>query len=189
PDAWKDPQYVHPVLRTAGLGRACMLVVDAADRRGNERVWVSVADSIGATHRSKWGAHNGWHAVGNTDEPANSINDPANNRTPDTGIPAGSQPEGRHAFVAQHGGQAGTTWDLYQVRASDVPVLAAGSIGSRLGFHVPGDPQQEERRSRLGPTLEMMTAYYNSLVLLTGDLHTDILGPSRWYSQNDIGLI
>src|SRR5262249_48888820 len=53
PDRWKD-------LAFGGSGMACMLVVDAADRRGDEFVWVSVADSIGLTAVGKRGAHNGW---------------------------------------------------------------------------------------------------------------------------------
>jgi hypothetical protein len=57
PDAWKFDSY-------DGLGQACMLYVDMNDRRGNERVWVSIADSLGATNAAKYGAHNGWHAPG-----------------------------------------------------------------------------------------------------------------------------
>ena len=57
PDRWKDAGY-------GGIASACMLVVDYNDRRGDEKVWVSVADSIGATQIAKYGAHNGWHATG-----------------------------------------------------------------------------------------------------------------------------
>ena len=55
PDRWKDPAYRHPLLQTFGRGPAFLLVVDNNDRRGNERVWVSVADTIGATAVEKWG--------------------------------------------------------------------------------------------------------------------------------------
>src|SRR5207245_2490859 len=42
PDAWKFSQY-------GGLGQACMLYIDYNDRRGNERAFIGVADSIGLT--------------------------------------------------------------------------------------------------------------------------------------------
>ena len=56
PDRWKDAAY-------GGMGSACMLVVDYNDRRGDEKVWVSAMDSIGATVAAKYGAHNGWHCT------------------------------------------------------------------------------------------------------------------------------
>ena len=37
-------------------------------------------------------------------------------------------------IVAEHGGQPGTIWDLYQVKASESLTTTAGSIGSRLAF-------------------------------------------------------
>ena len=55
PDRWKDVAF-------GGAGMACMLYVDWNDRRGNERVFVSVMDSLGGTAPAKYGAHNGWHA-------------------------------------------------------------------------------------------------------------------------------
>jgi hypothetical protein len=65
PDAWKFGAY-------GGLGKACLLYVDWNDRGGDEGVWVSVADSIGATAAARRGAHNGWSAPGEAD-----VNDPA----------------------------------------------------------------------------------------------------------------
>src|SRR4029453_12174021 len=57
PDRWKDPGF-----NVGGTGMACMLVWDAGDRRGDEPVWIAVADSIGLTTPAKRGAHNGWIA-------------------------------------------------------------------------------------------------------------------------------
>ena len=97
PDRWKSPSYRHPVLGTFGFNDACMLAVDNNDRRGDERVLISVADSIGGTQAAKYGAHNGWHAPGTGND---AVNDPAN-------------------FVARHVGQAGTVFDLYNIKASE----------------------------------------------------------------------
>ena len=172
PDRWKDPAYRHPLFQTFGQGPACLLVVDNNDRRGDERVWVGVADTIGATAQQKWGAHNGWHARGGGD-----INDPTQNL----------DPAGRTGFTAEHGGSPGTTWDLYQVRAAEQPTNAAGSLGSRLANRP--NAQLEPKSSRQGPTIEMMDAYYTLMLILTGDLSSRVLGPFAGRSQNDVGLI
>ena len=164
PDRWKDSQYRHPVYATYGPGMARLLVIDANDRRGNERVWVSVADTIGDTLPERWGAHNGWHARGDQD-----VNDPA-------------------ARVHEHGGHPGTTWDMYQVKASEALTLQAGSIGSRLAFRGE-DPLLAAKSSRQGPTLEMLNAYYRLILLLTGDLNAGTLGPFSNRSQNDAGIL
>ena len=80
PDAWKFSRY-------GGLGQACMLYVDWADRNGTERAWVSIADTIGATAGAKRGAHNGWAAPSGAD-----LNDPA--------------------YFVNRNAQPGTTWDI-----------------------------------------------------------------------------
>jgi hypothetical protein len=167
PDRWKDANYKHPVYGTFGAGNACMLVVDNNDRRGDERVWVSVADTIGATAPIKHGAHNGWFAPG-TGTPA--VNDPSN-------------------FVRAHGGQAGTTWDFYQVKASESLDTGAGSIGSRLSFRDPANTQINGKSSRLGPTPEMLTAFYKIIFLFSGDLNASILGPFPDKSANDVQIL
>src|SRR5262249_30697817 len=54
PDRWKAFGAVgvaHPYDDASNM--ACMLYVDLNDRRGNERVWVSIADSIGATSAAR----------------------------------------------------------------------------------------------------------------------------------------
>jgi hypothetical protein len=172
PDRWKDPAYRHPLFQTFGHGPACLLVVDYNDRRGNERVWVSVADTIGATSQQKWGAHNGWHAKGGQD-----VNDAAQN----------VDAAGRVGFQAEHGGSPGTTWDMYQVKASESLTTQAGSLGSRLSDR--SNAQTGPKSSRQGPTPDMMDAYYTLMLILSGDLNSGVLGPFKGRSQNDVGLI
>src|SRR5262249_33716625 len=111
PDRWKNPAF-------GGGGLACMLYVDLNDRRGDERVWVSIADSIGATASAKRGAHNGWKARG--DEQYTDSN----------GFPI--PVIGTDMQVASHGGSPGTTWDMYGVKASESLTTSAGALGCRF---------------------------------------------------------
>ncbi|MEO5988013.1 MAG: hypothetical protein ABIU54_10525, partial [Candidatus Eisenbacteria bacterium] len=162
PDRYKDPAF-------GGTGMACMLYVDYNDRRGNERQFVSVMDSIGGTASTKFGAHNGWHAVGGADLGAGSGNDPA-------------------IAISNRNSQPGTTWDMYGVKASESLTTSAGAIGSRLanrssmGFAT-------GKESRSGPTPEVLRTYYRVVAMLTGDLTSGILGPFANRSQNDIALL
>jgi hypothetical protein len=170
PDRWKSPAYTHPVLGTPGRGDACMLYVDQNDRRGNERTWTGVADSIGATRAEKRGAHNGWFAPGDGD-----VNDPAN-------------------FVRRHIGQPGTTWDMFGVKAAESLNSGSGSLGSRGGlsaysFNNPVNSQINGKSSRQGPSLEMLEAYYKILFFLSGDLNSSIWGPFTNKSQNDVKIV
>src|SRR5439155_1454234 len=83
---------------------------DWADRRGDERVWVGIADTIGATSGSyvagmpsgRWGAHNGWHARG--DQDLSVLDD-------------GTIALDPSIAVYSHGGQPGTIWDMFGVKA------------------------------------------------------------------------
>jgi hypothetical protein len=179
PNAWKKTAHFHPVVRQFGTGPACMLVVDNEDRRGNERVWVGIADTIGATPQRYWGAHNGWHAVGGGD-----VDDPADNRRG-----ADNQP----GFVSEHIGQPGSggVWDMYQVKASESLTTSAGSLGSRMANRTGGAGQQLviAKSSRQGPTPEMLDAHYRMMLYLTGDLDNGILGPYSNRSQNDAGIL
>jgi hypothetical protein len=165
PDRWKDADYRHPVFGSFGLGEACLLVVDNDDRRGDERVWVGAADTIGATGPNKYGAHNGWHARGDQD-----VNDVA-------------------ARVSVHGGIPGTTWDLYNVKGSESLNTGAGSIGNRLAYRNGANPQINNKVARLGPTPEMMNAFYPLVLLLSGDLNSGILGPFSNRTQDDVDLL
>src|SRR6185503_2463553 len=65
PDRWKDGGW--SIADRHAAAAACMLYIDWEDRRGDERFWVGIADSIGATAPGRWGAHNGWHARGDQD--------------------------------------------------------------------------------------------------------------------------
>ena len=159
PDRWKSPAY-------GGFGDARMLVVDLDDRRGNERIWAGIADSIGATAQSRWGAHTGWHAAGGGAD----IDLPAN-------------------FVARHIGQPGTTWDLYNVRGVESVLTGnAGALGSRYAIR-PAPPPFAGMESRQGPTTEVLGAYYRQLLLFTGDLHEWILGRFPDRSQDDVHVL
>ena len=141
---------------------ACALVIDNADRRGNERVWVSIADTIRATASNKRGAHNGWATTTTTD-----VNDPS-------------------GFVARHGGQPGTSWDLYNVKASESLTSSAGSIGNRLAFRDPSN-SADQRQGRTPGTLlpDMLRAYYKIIVFMSGDPNHGVLGPYVNRSQDD----
>jgi hypothetical protein len=152
PDAWKFAAY-------GGLGKACMLYVDWSDRYGDERIWVSVADSIGATTAAKRGAHNGWTAPGGAD-----VNDPA--------------------YFVNANAQPGTTWDMYGIKNSDSYYGApAGTLGARLLYRGLGT-YLTGKWAKNAPTPEMMAAYYRMLLILTGDLYTAVGG----YYSNDRGI-
>ncbi len=168
PDRWKAIVY-------GGLGMATMLYVDLDDGGGNERLWVGAADSLAATRPERYGAHNGWHALGGGAD----VNDPAMNRRGD----------GQPGFVSAHLGQPGTTWDMYAVRGSRLPVLGnAGSLGSRYAFR-PAVGELMGRQCLTAPTLLMLTTYYDHLLVLTGDRSRGILGPDSDRSQDDALMI
>ena len=158
PDRWKDPAY-------GGFGVACMLYVDWNDRRGEERVWVGIADSLGATRPEKYGAHNGWHAPGGA-----NVNDPA--------------------YFVNRNAQPGTTWDLYNVKASESLTTPAGTLGARYAYRDPAlSNKVRDKYSMQAPTIAMLDAYYRVLLILTGDLNNGILGPLRDRSSDDVRMI
>jgi hypothetical protein len=86
PDMWKDSRF-------GGSGLACMLYVDAGDRRGGEPAVVGALDSLG--YGSDNGADRGWKAVA-TD--LRNPNDPA-------------------GFVPANLGAMGTAYDKFDIRA------------------------------------------------------------------------
>jgi hypothetical protein len=157
PDAWKKNVY-------GGLGSACMLYVDWNDGRGNERVWVSIADSIGATSAAKFGAHNGWHASGSQVADAD-VDDPA-------------------GFVRNKNAQPGTTWDMYGVKAGEAGADGSGSIGSRESNREPSGGLEFGKDARNAPTQTMLDQY-GMLLITTSTLQNDILGPFSNRSQDD----
>ena len=157
PDAWKFSSY-------GGLGKACLLYVDWNDRNGTERVWVSVADSIGATSAAKKGAHNGWVAPSKVD-----INDPA--------------------YFVNKNAQPGTTWDMYGTKAIESLNSQSGTIGARLAYRGLGT-FLTDHWAKNAPTPEMLEAYYRILMALTGGLNTGALfGPFDDRSQDDTEII
>ncbi len=165
PDRWKDGDYIHPVLGTVGGGEACVLFVDNNDRRGNERVFIGLADSLGMNSAAKRGGSNGWSAAGDAD-----VNDPT-------------------YFVRRHVGQAGTTFDKYDIKASESLTTNTGSIGSRVAFSNPTNTQIDGQKSLQGPSPTMLTTFYKVLVTLTGDLNSSIWGPFNNKSSNDAGIM
>jgi len=171
PDRWKDNTW-------GGPGMACMLVVDQQDRRGNERTWVGIADSIGATAAAKYGAHNGWHATG-----AYVASDLSDNYTNE--VNCGTQP-GAMA-VWGNGGQPGSTWDLYNVKSAESPTGSTTAIGGRLaplagGFQAGKDTKQ-------GPTPLMLKTYYKLLFFLCGDMKSTYFGQTANKGSDDAGIV
>ena len=161
PDRWKDPAFGQ-----GGLGMACMLVVDNADRRGDERIWKAVADTIGLTQGARIGSADGYG-----------------------GVPPGADPNDPTYFIPDRNAQPGSLWDLYGVKAAESLTAPANTIGARLGF-VPVLPNLlAGKTTRNSPTLEMLEAYYRLLVVLTGDLNSGILGPFTDRSADDTGMI
>jgi hypothetical protein len=157
PDRWKRGGY-------GGLGDACMLFVDNNDRRGNERIWVSVADSIGATASGKYGAHNGWHAVGKED-----LDDPA-------------------GFVYNKNEQPGTTWDMFGVMASESLTAKTNGIGVDFSNHSPVGLINGQW-SFCGPSIDMLETFYSVILLLTGDLNSGDLGPFANNGSDDHAML
>jgi hypothetical protein len=162
PDRWKSTSYIHPVLGTLGSGEACVLYIDQNDRRGDERTFIGIADSLGMNAANKRGGSNGWSAAGDADP-----NDPT-------------------YFVRRHVGQAGTTFDKYDVKASESLNTGTGSIGSRESFRDGANTQIDAKSSTQGPTQAMLNGYYRVLLTTTGDLNSSIYGPFANKSQNDI---
>jgi hypothetical protein len=163
PDRWKSNAF-------GGVGSACLLYVDLNDRRGNEGVFVSVADTLCMTSAAKRGAHNGWQATGTVLSPGFDV------RT------------NMSVAVSSKNSQPGTTWDMYGVKASESLTTSAGALGSRLANRA-GMGFAAGRYSRQGPTPEMLRTYYRVVAILSGDLTAGLLGPFVNRSQNDIMLL
>jgi hypothetical protein len=161
PDRWKDVAF-------GGSGMACMLYVDWNDRRGNERVFVSVMDSLGGTAPAKYGAHNGWHA-------------------PAIAGPVVTADLAAYPVYGKNQ-QPGTSWDMYGVKAAESQASGGVSLGNRLsnraamGFLA-------GKYSRTGPTPEMLRRFYRLLTILTGDLNSGVTGPFFNKSVDDIGIL
>jgi len=165
PDRWKDGAW--SIADRNAASPACMLYVDYADGRGDETVWVSVADSIGATAAARFGAHNGWHARGDQDITVAIATDPT-------------------IAVYAHGGQPGTVWDMFGSKAVESGTAAAsiGSRGATLGTGL-----RAGKDNLYGPTGDMLRQYYRTMLFLQGDLSKSTLGPITDRGDNDIALL
>ncbi len=167
PDRWKDAAWAPSDANAAAP--ACMLFIDWQDRRGDERFFVGVADSIGATLPARYGAHNGWHARGDQDITASLQT--VIGTADDWGVYA-------------HGGQPGTIWDMYGVKASE-----SATTSSSMGPPAAGTGFLTGKDDRRGPTGDMLRNYYRILLALTGDLNAGNIGPYADKSSNDVGLL
>lgn len=166
PDRWKDPAF-------DGAGMACVLVVDGNDRRGDERAWVSVMDSILMTIVGDRGNHNGWGGVPDSLDYSN--------------LPV-TDPRLATYVVSNKNKHAGTLWDLYSVKGAESSTTGnAGSIGSRLSNPAIGFGLGKD--TRLGPTPQMLRTYYRMIVYLSGDLSSGVLGPYANRSQDDVAIL
>jgi hypothetical protein len=162
PDRWKNQPF-------GGEGMACMLVVDRGDRRGDEFVWVSVADSIGLTTAAKRGAHNGWRARPDQDVTVNVGGDNSISRR-------------------DNGGQAGTAWDFFETVAGESN-FPGGRLGSRLANRN-GNAASFTRNkwSTAGPSEDMLKNY-KTLLLLNSDLGENQLGPVPNQTDDELTLL
>jgi hypothetical protein len=170
PDRWKAAEY-------GGIGSACMLVVDMNDDRGEERSFVSVADSIGLTKAAKYGAHNGWHCDVNY-----IASDGSHDYTNE--VNCGQPP----IAVFAHGGLPGTLWDMYQIKGAEGQYSSASRMGGRLanradmGLNAGMEGHQ-------GPTPEMLRTYYKLIFWMSGDLNADVLGQGADFASDDLALL
>ena len=142
-----------------------MLYIDWEDRRGDERFWVGVADSIGATQPARFGAHNGWRARGDQDITVAIATDPT-------------------IAVYTRGGQPGSIWDMYGVKASE-----SSTTSSSLGPGTPAPGLQLGKDDARGPTGLMLRNFYRALLIRTGDIGAGNIGPYPDKGSNDIGLL
>jgi hypothetical protein len=85
--------------------------------------------------------------------------------------------------------QPGTTWDMYGVKAAESLNSQSGTIGARLAYRGLGT-FLTDHWAKNAPTPEMLEAYYNVMMILTGGLNTFALtGPFDDRSQDDTEVI
>jgi len=180
PDRWKDVAY-------GGLGSACLLALDYNDRRGNERALISLGDSIGMSSAVKYGAHNGWYCTGAYTAP-DGTHDYWNEDVGALGQydAVGGMGAGK-ITIWKHGGNPGTTFDFYQVKAAESSNTGCGGIGARLATK--GTGLAAGKDGRQAPTPEMLRTYYKLIYLMSGDLNWSVLGPVTDRGSNDVGIL
>ena len=159
PDRWKT--YTGP-------GAACALYIDWNDRRGDEIIWTSVADSIGATAAGNRGQNNGWAA------------------------PAGAGVSGlvnNPLYFVNKNQSAGTNWDKYDIKCAESTSNGGNSIGARLSTAPGGtDYITADQTQKQAPTPNMLNLY-KVILLLSGDLNSAILGPYKDRSADDCKIL
>jgi hypothetical protein len=171
PDRWKDAAF-----GAGGQGMACLLFVDANDRRGDELFYISLLDSLGAIANNKKGAGQGWRAPGNYDW------------TPNNGNPfIGNDPS---VAVYPNLGQAGTLFDKFDVKAMESG-NAAGTLASRNASQAsPG--LAAGKFATYGPSGDMLRRFYRGMLYTLGDLGASngvTIGPYPDKTDDDIGLM
>jgi hypothetical protein len=155
PDLWKD-------LRFGGNGLACMLVIDAMDRWGQEHTVLGALDSLG--YGENKGAGRGWWE----DDPSTSNPNP---NDPDN-------------WVFKNLGQKGLSFDWYDIQAAE------SAEGDRPGCRLAtAPPQLQDRQCKQGPTPEMLKKYYNTILWMGGRIGILHDGESAQQQSDDIGLI
>src|SRR5262249_29393858 len=138
PDNWKKGAY-------GGDGMACMLVIDVSDRNGDEFFWKAAADSIGLTSLGKRGASDGDYAPGGTNNPG----------------------QFNLAVVRRHhGGQPGTLWDLWNVKAGESQTTGSSWLSNRNTTKPLANSFMDGKTATTGPSGDMLRNFYHSLVYL-----------------------
>lgn len=158
PNRWNDNAFGK-----GGIGMACMLFYDNNDRRGNERVWKAVADSIGATSVAHRGNADGYG-----------------------GVPAGTSVNNAAYRIPNKNQQMGTAWDAYQMKASESLNTGATRIGQRLGYRAAVGTPIDGKWGMTAPTLDMLNTYYTLMLVVTGDLNSNVWGPFADATADDI---
>jgi hypothetical protein len=158
PDLWKD-------IRFGGAGLACMLIVDAGDRRGQEHTISGALDSLGFGKNT--GAGRGWKE----DDPSTS------NPNPD-------DPDN---WVYPNLGQKGLSFDWFDINAAES--AEGGRPGCRLAPIV--FPQLIDRQCKQGPTPLMLKTYYNTVLWMSDNLEMGVLhdGIDSQEQSSDVELI
>jgi hypothetical protein len=157
PDLWKD-------ISNGGQGLACMLVVDAADRRGQEDTVIGALDSLGYGKNN--GAGRGWWE-----------NDPS------TSNPDPNDPDN---WVFPNQGHKGLAFDWFDIQAAE------SAEGDRPGCRLAvAPPDLLDRQCKQGPTPQMLETYYNTILWMADDIETGVLhdGADFGEQSNDVALI
>lgn len=163
PDRWKDVAF-------GGWGPACMLYVDGADRRGEERVFTGLVDSsCSFSGRRSANAPAGWSS--------------SHTHLDYWGVRVGADPA---IAVWKHQSSGSPYFDTYAIKGAENS--PAGSLGSRMA-NTTDMGLLAGKQSKQGPTPTMLRSYYDAIYYLSGDLPDSVLGPVPNRSQDDAQLL